>query len=435
MTTDTPALVAALRARRTRRAAPVPSDPAGAPHAFDFATLPETAELRLQRAAGDVLGCGNPFFRAIGDAGVRAVVDGRPALNFASYDYLGLGTDPRVREAAAEAAWRWGVSAGASRLVGGERPWHATLEAALARFLGAEAAVAMVSGHATNVTTIATLLGPGDLILTDALVHNSVVEGARLSGAARLTYPHDETDWIDATLRRRRHEFRRVLIVTEGLYSMDGDAPGLAALVTIKNRHDAWLMVDEAHSLGVLGPTGRGITEAQGVDPAAVEIRMGTLSKTLASCGGFVAGSTALIELLKYRAAGFVFSVGLPAPSAAAAETALSVLAAEPERVARLAANGRRFLDRAHAAGLDTGHGQGHAIAPVIVGDSARAVAASRALLDAGVHALPILFPAVPERLARLRFFLSAMHEDAMIDVAVAATARALAGEGRRAAS
>jgi 7-keto-8-aminopelargonate synthetase-like enzyme len=285
----------------------------------------------------------------------------------------------------------------------------------------------MVSGHATNVTTIGALVGPGDLIVTDELIHNSALEGARISGARRLTMPHNDAEWLDATLARVRGEFKRVLVVVEGLYSMDGDAPDLKRLIEVKAAHDAWLMVDEAHALGVLGATGRGIAEAQGVDPRGVEIWMGTLSKTLASAGGYIAGSAALIGYLKARAPGFVFSVGLAAPLAAAAEEALGVMAREPERVARLAENGRLLRKALAAQGLDTGLSAGLAVTPVVLGDSpTTAVVADRAFRD-GVCAPPIMHPAVPERRARLRLFATSEHSAAQIERAAAVIAQAVA--------
>ncbi|MEO0361261.1 MAG: aminotransferase class I/II-fold pyridoxal phosphate-dependent enzyme [Pseudomonadota bacterium] len=394
------------------------------PKAFDFSTLPSFEQMRFQEAAAEAIGVGNPFFRQIDRReGAVCVMDGAEKINFASYDYLGLGGHPDVRAAAVRAAEEWGVSANASRLVGGERPYHRALERALAGAYGVEDAVTMVSGHATNVTTIGALLGPKDLILMDQLIHNSIAEGARLSGAARLTFPHNDFDWVDETLTRVRGRYERVLIAVEGLYSMDGDYPDLAGFVDVKTRHDAWLMVDEAHAFGVLGETGRGVAEAQGVDPKTVEIWMGTLSKTLAACGGYVCGSEALVAYLKHKAPGFVFSVGLAAPIAAAAEAATRAMLAEPERVAKLRANGVRFRDRAAAAGLDVGLTQGYAVTPVIIGDSPRAVVAADRLYKAGVNALPIIFPAVPEQQARIRFFLTSDHTDEQIDRAVDLTA------------
>ena len=431
------ALVRELRAARSRRGGPerpaprpaTPTRPKAKPKAFDFATLSGHKQMRLQRSAADMLGIEVPYFREQeGYAGATCRIGGRELLNFSSYNYVGLNGHPKVREAAKAAIDRYGVSVSASRVVAGERDLHARFEAALARFYGTESAVAMVSGHATNVTTIGTLMGPKDAVLVDSFIHNSITEGVRLSGAQRVVFPHNDWAWVEDWLSRRRAEYDRVLICVEGLYSMDGDWPDLPRFVDVKTRHDAWLMVDEAHALGVLGETGRGLGELQGVDPGAVEIWMGTLSKTLSACGGYVAGSTALVEYLKATAPGFVFSVGLAAPLAAAATAALEVLEAEPERVAALNANGRRLLEAARAAELDTGSAMGSAVMPVIVGDSARAAMLADAVFKAGVNALPITFPAVPEKQARLRFFLTSEHTEAQIDRAVAVTAEALAG-------
>lgn len=429
------ALVRELRQARSKRAGPerpvarpAPA-PKAKPKAFDFATLPGHKQMRLQRSAADMLGIEVPYFREQeGYAGATCRIGGRELLNFSSYNYVGLNGHPKVREAAKAAIDAYGVSVSASRVVAGERDLHARLERGLARFYGTESAVVMVSGHATNVTTIGTLMGPKDLVLVDGYIHNSITEGVRLSGAHRVVFPHNDWAWVDDFLSRRRGEWDRVLICVEGLYSMDGDWPDLPRFVEVKSRHDAWLMVDEAHALGVLGATGRGLGEMQGVDPASVEIWMGTLSKTLSACGGYVAGSSALTEYLKATAPGFVFSVGLAAPLAAAAIASLEVLEAEPERVTRLAENGRRLLEVAKAADLDVGTAMGSAVMPVIVGDSARAAMLSDAVFKAGVNALPITFPAVPEKQARLRFFLTSEHTAEQIDRAVAVTAEALAG-------
>ncbi len=427
------ALLQELRQARSKRAQPEkpaarPAPPPKRPEAFDFSSLPGHKQLRMQRSAADMLGIEVPFFRSQqGYAADTCDIDGRRLLNFSSYNYLGLNGHPRVRAAAKEAIDTYGISVSASRVVAGERDIHAQLETALADFMGVESAVVMVSGHATNVTTIGTLLGPKDLVLVDSLVHNSAVEGARLSGATRMTFPHNDWEWVDDLLSRQRDRYERVLIVVEGLYSMDGDMPDLPRFVEVKREHDAWLMVDEAHALGVLGATGRGIAEAQNVDPASVEIWMGTLSKTLSSCGGYIAGSAALTDYLKATAPGFVYSVGLAAPLAASALASLETMKAEPERVARLQRNGARLLAAAKEAGLDTGHALGYAVMPVIVGDSARAAILADTVFKRGLNALPITFPAVPEKQARLRFFLTSEHDDDQIDEAVRITAEALA--------
>ena len=392
----------------------------------DLSTLPGAADIGMVREAGAALGLENPFFRPHeGVAGARTVIGGRECLNFASYNYLGLNGDGRVAAAAKAAIDRHGVSASASRLASGERPVHAALEAALAEFHGAEACLAFVSGHATNVTAIGHLMGPRDLVLHDALIHNSVVEGARLSGARRIAFPHNDADAAERELATQRRRHGRALLVVEGHYSMDGDVPDLARFVGMARRHDALLMVDEAHSVGVLGATGRGVAEHRGVDPGGVDIWMGTLSKTLSACGGYVAGKRALVDLLRHSAPGFVYSVGLAPPLAAAALEALRILLAEPWRVARLQANAALFLRLAREAGFDTGRSAGLGIVPVVLGGSVAAARVAAALFEAGVNVQPILFPVVPERSARLRFFLSAEHTAEEIERSVAALAAA----------
>ena len=421
---DKAALVSGIRksapvARAEAAGASVSIDPA----LTDFRTLALYQQTRTQRGTIEVLGIGNPFLREHDDrAGATTEIGGRKVVNFSSYDYLGLNQHPAVGVAAKAAIDAFGTSVSASRIVAGERPIHRELEKALAAIYEAEDAIVFVSGHATNVSTIGTLMGQRDLVVYDALSHNSIVVGAELSGATRRAFPHGDWTALETMLADSRARFERVLIVAEGLYSMDGDTPDLKRLVEIKRRWGAWLMVDEAHGLGVLGATGRGSAEQQGVAFSDVDIWMGTLSKTLASCGGYIAGKAELIEMLKHHAAGFVFSVGLSAPLAAAALTALDLMKAEPARVARLLSNGRRFLEKAKVAGLDTGHGEGFAVAPILVGDSLKAVTLSERLLARGFNVLPIVFPAVPMQSARLRYFISSEHTDAQIDAAIAAT-------------
>lgn len=425
----------ALLQRLTRKRPEAEPGAAAAPsggRAFD--DLPGQRDHALIREAAAVLGLDNPFFRPHeGIAGATTRIDGRELINYASYNYLGLNGDPRVGAAAKAAIDRHGVSASASRLVSGERPVHAELEAAIAGIYGTQSALALVSGHATNVTVIGQLLGPRDLILHDAAIHNSCTEGARLSGARRIAFAHNDWQAAERDLASARRAARRALIVIEGHYSMDGDVPDLPRFIDLAARHDCWLMVDEAHALGVLGPTGRGVHEHFGCDPAGVDIWMGTLSKTLSGCGGYIAGSRALIDYLKHAAPGFVYSVGMPPAIAAAALESLSILRAEPERVARLQANGALFLRLAREAGLDTGNAAGFAIVPVIVGSSIGAARLSAALFARGINVQPILFPAVPEASARLRFFLTADHDEAQIRTTIAAVSHAAAEIARAA--
>ena len=393
-------------------------------HWLDFETLPGFIEQRLLRSTGSALGLRDPYFLVHeGDGGARTVIDGRPMINFSSYDYVGMNHHPAVRAAAHAAIDRYGISTSASRLVAGERPIHNQLESALADHYGAAACLSFVSGHATNVATIAALLGPRDLVIHDSLAHNSIVLGAQWSTAARRSFPHNDLAALDATLQAVRDRHERVLIVAEGLYSMDGDVCDLPGLIEIKERQQAWLMIDDAHGLGVLGDRGRGVFERFGADPRRVDIWMGTMSKTLAACGGYIAGPTALIDYLKRSAGSFVYSVGMPPALAATALAALETLAREPERVQRLRRNAREFSAAARLAGLDLGDSVGEAIVPVIVRDSLRAALLSQRLFDRGVNVQPIIAPAIPERLARLRFFLSSEHTSEDIAKSVAALA------------
>lgn len=407
--------------------APLPAAIAGTA-ATAFETLPGYEAIRLQRAVAGGLGLAVPYYRTHGmRAGAVSQIDGRHLVNFTSYDYLGLNGHPDIVQAVAGAAGQWGTSVSASRLTSGERPFHAELEARLAALYDAEAALAFVSGYATNVSVIGAMMGPEDLIVHDALSHNSIVMGAEASGAHRRSFAHNDMAVLDTILETSRARFRNCLIVTEGLFSMDGDVPDLGALIAIKRRHNAWLMVDEAHSLGVLGGTGRGIAEHAALPAADVDVWMGTLSKSLVSCGGYIAGSAKLIEYLKYRAPGMLYSVGLAPPAAAAAIAAHDLMLAEPERVGRLHRLSTRFMERAIAAGLDIGSSAGFAICPVMIGDSLQTVMLADALEKQGVCAVPIIPPGVPERSARLRFFLSSMHRDADIDRTVALVASELA--------
>lgn len=377
----------------------------------DFSTLPGMQELKVQRSAADLIGISNPFFRVHeARAGATTQIDGRIFTNFSSYDYLGLNGHPEVQDAAREAIASFGTSCSASRLVAGERPLHRELERALADHYGQEDAVAFVSGHATNVTAIGALLGAKDLVVHDALAHNSIVLGANLSGAARRSFPHNDHEALDRILASCRAQYERVLIVAEGLYSMDGDCADLAALVEIKRRHGAWLMVDDAHGLGVLGPTGAGAFEVCDVAPTDIDIWMGTMSKTLSACGGYIAGSRTLVEYLKCMSGGFVYSVGLPPPIAAAALASLRLMQREPDRVARLQRNSGLFWTQAKSRKLDVGSSEGHAIVPIVVHSSFAAVMLSQKLFERGINVQPIIHPAVPERHARLRFFLSSEH-------------------------
>ncbi|MDP3415759.1 aminotransferase class I/II-fold pyridoxal phosphate-dependent enzyme [Falsiroseomonas sp.] len=417
------ALVQRLARRREGQDAQAASDQKG------FGAIQGLRDFGLMQEAMGALSIESPFFRAHeGRAGAHSLVGNREVINFGSYDYLGLNGDPRLHKAAADAMARYGISASASRLVSGERPVHGELERRLAAHYGQQAALAFVSGHATNVTVIGHLMGPRDVIVHDAAIHNSCVEGARLSGARRVSFAHNDVRAAEREMAAVRRSAGRALLLVEGHYSMDGDVPDLAALVRIARKHDAWLMVDDAHGLGCVGATGKGVFEAAGVDPAEVDIWMGTLSKTLCAAGGYIAARGDLIDWMRHTVPGFVYSVGLAPPLAASAAAAMDVMAAEPWRVTKLQANSTLFRDLCRARGFDTGSSEGLGIVPVVLGSSVRAIRVSAALLEHGVNALPIVFPAVPEKLARLRFFISAEHSEQDVRDAVAALVAATDG-------
>jgi 7-keto-8-aminopelargonate synthetase-like enzyme len=419
--------VAPAPPQRRRQTAP------GEPGRLDVAELESYRELRLIEKAADYLGIDDPFFRVHdGIAGAETVIGNRTYINFASYNYIGLNGDPRIAAAAKAAIDRYGTSVSASRPVSGERPVHRDLERALARIHGAEDSIALVGGHSTNVTVIGHLLGRNDLVVHDSLIHNSIVQGAMLSGARRAPFRHLDPEAADRILADARPRHGRALLVIEGHYSMDGDVPDLAAFVAVARRQRAWLMVDEAHALGVLGPRGFGSADHAGIDPNEVDIWMGTLSKSLVSCGGYIAGRKELIGYLKRMAPGFVFSVGIAPPVAAAALAAVEILEREPHRVHRLNERAAQFLHLARDGGLDVGGSIGAAIVPIITGSSIGAARLSQALFRRGINVQPILYPAVPERAARLRFFLTADHTENQVRDAAAMLieeARAVASE------
>jgi len=395
---------------------------------YDFAKWPEYRQLKQNMTHLAATGVPNPYFnvheRVTNDT---TVIDGREMINFSSYNYLGMSGEPSVVKAAQAAAEQFGTSVSASRLVSGEKTVHVELETEIAEFLGVPSAVVYVGGHSTNETTLGHLLGPGDLILHDSLAHNSIIQGALLSGARRRPFPHNDFAALDKLLGEIRRDYRRVLIAIEGVYSMDGDYPDLPKFVEVKEKHQALLFVDEAHSIGTMGKSGRGISEHFGVDANQVDLWMGTLSKSFGSCGGYIAGCEEIVEYLKYTAPGFVYSVGLSPPNAAAALQSLRLWRESNERVKLCQQRSAQFLALAKEAGLDTGMSNNTPVVPVIIGNSLHSLMLSRRLFERGVNVQPILYPAVEEAAARLRFFITALHSEEQIEQTVAATAEELA--------
>ena len=381
-------------------------------------SLADHSERRLRLAGRNLLDNGNPWFAALDGLRAEAANQGRTLISFANYDYLGLAEHASVKLAAIGAVRAGGVGAQGSRLVGGERRAHGKLERSLAHFLGFEACLTLVSGFLTNQAIISHAMTKQDLIVYDQFSHNSIRAGAGASHASVASFRHNDLDDLRSILERNRAKHRNCLVIVEGLYSMDGDIPDLPALLQLKAEFNFWLLVDEAHSFGVLGATGRGLSEHYGTDPKDIDLLVGTLSKTLGACGGFVCASGGVIEWLKYTLGGFVYSVGLPPVIAASAQAALDVLEAEPQRVTLLRENSQFFLELVRDAGLDVGAAEGVAVVPVMFPDLPSVLVGSDTLLRAGYYAPPIAHVGVPKNAPRIRFFISAAHERAdMVNV------------------
>jgi 8-amino-7-oxononanoate synthase len=337
---------------------------------------------------------------------------GRRLLSFSCNDYLGLTCHPQVRSAAKAAIDAYGPGAGASRLVTGDHPLFLALEARLAGLKGQEAACVFGSGYLANAGIAPTLIGPGDLMLVDELAHACIWAGARLSGAETVSFRHNDVADLEARLEARRGTAGRALVATDGVFSMDGDIAPLDAISAICRRHDAWLLVDDAHGLGVVGG---GAGSAALFPQARVDLAMGTLSKALGGYGAYVCAAAPVIDLLKTRARTFVYTTGLPPANVAAALASLEIIEREPWRSAAPLARARRFTT---ALGLPPAQS---AVVPILLGEAERALAAAADLEAQGLLAVAIRPPTVPPGTARLRCAFSALHTDAQVDRLAAA--------------
>jgi 8-amino-7-oxononanoate synthase len=361
-----------------------------------------------------------------GTQSTRMSVDGRKVLLFAGSNYLDLAHHPEVVEAAAAAAREFGCAAGGSRLINGNLEIHQALESELAEFLGTESALAFSTGYMANVGVIPALADRGDVVISDALSHASIIDGCRLSRAEVRVFPHADLDGLEKVLRETASTRREVLVVVDGVYSMDGDVAPLAELVPLAKRWGATVLVDDAHGTGTLGTTGRGSSELCGVD-GDVNIVLGTLGKSLGSFGAFVAGSHALRDLLVNTARSFIFSCALAPPQVAAARAALAVMRREPWRRERLAQNANRLRNGLAQRGISTAPSTTH-ILPLIVGDNDATMRLCGHLLESGVYAQGIRHPSVPEGTARLRITPMATHRDSEIDYLVDLLGKELVG-------
>jgi 8-amino-7-oxononanoate synthase len=366
-----------------------------------------------------------------GPQGPRVLLDGRPVLLLCSNNYLGLADHPRVREAAAEAAMRYGAGAGASRLVSGNMRIHRRLEERLADFKGYRSALLFGSGFLANTGVVQALARPGEVVFSDALNHASIVDGCRLAGAETFVYDHADVDHLAWGLREA--EGRGSLIVTDGVFSMDGDVAPLTDIVEIARRHDARVMVDDAHGTGTIGPAGRGSVAAAGLEDE-VDVLVGTLGKSLGSYGAYVCCDRSMAKYLVNTARTLIFSTALGPPQVAAAMAALELLREEPRRVERLQRNARVLRETLAEQGLPTADGD-TPIVPAIVGDADTAVATSERALERGVFAQAIRPPTVPDGSSRLRLTVMASHTKAELRDAAKVVAKAIPAEARKAAA
>jgi 8-amino-7-oxononanoate synthase len=349
--------------------------------------------------------------------GVRVRTDGREMLMFASYSYLGLLGHPKINAAARAAIDEYGTGTHGVRLLAGTLKLHRELEETIAGFKGTEEAVTFSSGYVTNLTAISTMVGRHDVVISDKLNHASIVDGCLLSGAEMLRFKHNDMADLERSLQKADSAATK-LVVVDAVFSMDGDIIDLPATVALCRKYGAWLMVDEAHSVGVLGKTGRGIEEHFGLE-GVIDLKMGTLSKTIPSVGGYLAGSRDLMHMFRHASRAYIFSAALPPAQAAAAKAAFEVILDEPERVETLRRNAAHFINGLKQLGFDTMR-TATAIVPVLCGTDERAFTVTKHCQQANIFVLPVVSPAVPEGLARLRATVLAAHTPEDIDTALA---------------
>jgi 8-amino-7-oxononanoate synthase len=350
------------------------------------------------------------------EQGGRVTYDGRSLIMLSSNNYLGLASHPRVKQAAIDATERYGVGSGASRLVAGNLQPLCHLEENLARLKGTQAAIVFGSGYLANLGTLTALMGQGDIIFSDELNHASLIDGCRLSKATLKIYRHCDTDHLKVLLDEPSNARRR-LIVTDSIFSMDGDCAPLREIVELAHSYDAAIMVDEAHAVGVIGPDGAGLAAELGLQ-SHITIQMGTLSKALGAYGAYIAGSSVLIEYLINRARSFIYTTGLPPPIAAAADAAIDIMREEPQRIRRLWDNAAHLRSRLETAGFVFGLTQSP-ILPMLVGEAQPAVAMAKRLFERGVYAIAIRPPTVAPGTARLRLTPIADHTRADLNYAI----------------
>ena len=381
-----------------------------------FEDSPEYQAFKKRQEALMSDGNENPYF-VVHDSPLldTSNMAGQKVLNFGSYNYVGMSGREETKAAAKKAIDEFGTSASGSRLLAGEKSLHGELEKEIADWKHTETALVLVGGHSTNVTFVGNFCGKGDLIVYDAISHNSIEQGCRLSQATAKPFPHNDYKALDSILRTQRQKFGKVLIVIEGAYSMDGDIAPVPEFVKLKKKYGCFLMVDEAHSACVIGKTGGGVDEYSGLAPDDIDIKMGTLSKGIGTCGGYLAGPRCIIDYMRYSLPGFVFSVGISPPLAAAALEAIRLVRRDPSIMQRMERNIKCFVEEAHKRGFNTCLAGETAIIPVMVGKDEDAFLLSNMLREKGVFVPPAVYPAVPKNKARLRFCVISEHQPEQI--------------------
>ena len=398
---------------------------------IDFEDSAEYKEFEKRRAALTANGAHDPYF-IVHDSPLldKSTINGKEYLDFGSYNYVGMSGRKEVNDAAKAAIDRYGTSASGSRLLAGEKPIHGQLEKAIAEWKNAQSALVLVGGHSTNVTVVGNFCGKNDLILYDALAHNSIEQGCRLSSATAKPFPHNDIESLEKILKAQRQYFEKVLVIIEGAYSMDGDVADVPAFVALKKKYGFFLMVDEAHSSCVLGKTGGGVDEYFHLDSDDIDIKYGTLSKGLGTCGGYIAGKKSLIDYFRYNLPGFVFSVGMSPALAAGSLEAIHQLRSNPAIMESLHRNIKCFADEAAKRHLDICLAGQSAILPVLVGADEDAVALSNEMFARGILVPPAVYPAVPKNKARLRFDVISEHKPEQIIFALDTLEQAAADLG-----
>lgn len=393
----------------------------------------ETAEYKaLHKRMDDAfVECENPYF-VPHDSLIRdtSVINGKKMINLGSYNYLGMSGNPETVQAAIDAINKYGTSASGSRTLAGEKTIYMQLEKAIADWKHTEDAIVCTGGWATNLTFVASFMREGDFIVYDNLSHNSLADGVKLSDADSKAFDHNNLEQLESILKKIEGKYNKVLIIVEGVYSMDGDIAPIPEFVKLKKKYNCFLMVDEAHSGGVLGDNAGGVDDYFHLEPHDVDIKYGTLSKALGTCGGFIAADHSIVEYLRYQMDGFVFSAGIAPPLAAACMKAIEIIRRDNTEVTKLHRNIAYFVKRAREEGMNICRAGESAIVPIMIGSDVDAARISSLLMQRGIFIPPAMYPAVPMGESRMRVTISSTHSIEQLEEAITALSEIMHEEG-----